>query len=366
MNVPYGVSGLSRVLHAERVSGGPGGDNGAVRRFRCIGTVLALTVFFACGNPAAAATLANHMDYPAEGFALWCQDSQQQWVEHKLAGHLEMEQKVSVPLPEEPCFFLEVDMGDYLLSFPIKQELEADDLLDMGCMPDPALEVYRNNEPLFITDGGEKDRNLARDPDRNPPETVAIGGLLETFRGGMSEAECLAYGIPLRREVYNDSQSFSIKTSLSSAGAIWQGIISRYKDAETEIIGLSLTTPLSRQTLETLFAELAAKGYRHTVLGDNGPEYLEEPLLSTDLAVRGKAVGELLAQLKAPNADLFDAHFEPGTPECREEAGEEAPSATAQAAGTEGSCRDLSADIRIAPGSDVIELFLQEGKTPAE
>lgn len=365
MNVLYSVSGLSRAPNVERASGGPG-DNGAVRwRFRWTGALLALTVFLACGSPAEAATIANHMDYPAEGFALWCQDSQQQWVERKLAGHLDMEQKVSAPLPEEPCFFLEVDMGDYLLSFPIKQELQSDDLLDMGCMPDPALEVYRNNEPLFITDGGEKDRNLARDPDRNPPETIVIGGLLETFRGGMTEAECLAYGIPLRREMYNDSQSFSIKTSLSSSGAIWQGVISRYKDAETEIIGLSLTTPLNRQTLENLFAELAAGGYRHTVLGDNGPVYSAEPLLSTDFAVRTKAVGELLTQLKDPNADLFDAHFEPATPECREQAAEEASSAEAQAI-KKKPCRELSADIRIAPGSDSIELFLQEGEEPAE
>ena len=60
-----------------------------------------------------------------------------------------MEQKAAVTLPEDPCFFLEADMGDYLLSFPIKQELQGEDLLDTSCMPDPTLEVYRKAEPLF-------------------------------------------------------------------------------------------------------------------------------------------------------------------------------------------------------------------------
>lgn len=95
------------------------------------------------GTAASAATIANHMDYPVEGFSLWCQDPQQQWIERKLTGHLDMEQQAAVTLPEDPCFFLEADMGDYLLSFPIKQELQGEDLLDTSCMPDPTLEVYR-------------------------------------------------------------------------------------------------------------------------------------------------------------------------------------------------------------------------------
>ena len=90
------------------------------------------------------------MDYPVEGFSLWCQDPQQQWIERKLTGHLDMEQQAAVTLPEAPCFFLEADMGDYLLSFPIKQELQGEDLLDTSCMPDPTLEVYRKAEPLLI------------------------------------------------------------------------------------------------------------------------------------------------------------------------------------------------------------------------
>ena len=155
-------------------------------------------------------------------------------------------------------------MGDYLLSFPIKQELQGEDLLDTSCMPDPTLEVYRKAEPLFIADGEEKDRDLERDPDRNPPEVVPIGRLLDTFKGGMSEQECLMYGIPLRRESYNDSQNFSIKTAMVSDGVVWHGIISLYKDAETNIIGLSLTTPLSEGALEKLFSARCPAGHTNT------------------------------------------------------------------------------------------------------
>ena len=129
----------------------------------------------------------------------------------------------------------------------------------------------RKAEPLFIADGEEKDRDLERDPDRNPPEVVPIGRLLDTFKGGMSEQECLMYGIPLRRESYNDSQNFSIKTAMVSDGVVWHGIISLYKDAETNIIGLSLTTPLSEGALEKLFSALSGRAYKHVALGDDGP-----------------------------------------------------------------------------------------------
>lgn len=61
------------------------------------------------------------------------------------------------------------------------------------------------------------------------------------------------YGILRCRESYNDSQNFSIKTAMVSDGVVWHGIISLYKDAETNIIGLSLTTPLSEGALEKLF-----------------------------------------------------------------------------------------------------------------
>lgn len=120
-------------------------------------------------------------------------------------------------------------------------------------MPAPTLEVYRKAEPLFIADGEEKDRDLERDPDRNPPEVVPIGRLLDTFKGGMSEQECLMYGIPLRRESYNDSQNFSIKTAMVSDGVVWHGIISLYKDAETNIIGLSDHAAQRRGIGETVF-----------------------------------------------------------------------------------------------------------------
>ena len=208
--------------------------------------------------------------------------------------------------------------------------------------------------------GEEKDRDLERDPDRNPPEVVPIGRLLDTFKGGMSEQECLMYGIPLRRESYNDSQNFSIKTAMVSDGVVWHGIISLYKDAETNIIGLSLTTPLSEGALEKLFSALSGRAYKHVALGDDGPVYMDDPILSPDPAVRKEAIRNMLAQLTVPNADPYDTHFEPDSPECREKDAKKEQN-EAQAA-----CKELSADIRIAPGSDRIELFLQEGEESAE
>ena len=68
----------------------------------------------------------------------------------------------------------------------------------------------------------------------------------------------------------------------------------------------------------------------------------------------------MLAQLTAPNVDPYDTHFEPDSPECREKDAKKEQN-EAQAA-----CKELSADIRIAPGSDRIELFLQEGEESAE
>ena len=358
MNLPY-MPGVRRVSPAGLPCDPGRVESGVRKRFRFI-ALLTLAVFMAGGTAASAATIANHMDYPVEGFSLWCQDPQQHWIERKLTGHLDMEQKAAVTLPEDPCFFLEADMGDYLLSFPIKQELQGEDLLDTSCMPDPTLEVYRKAEPLFIADGYEKDRDLERDPDRNPPEVVPIGRLLDTFKGGMSEQECLMYGIPLRRESYNDSQNFSIKTAMVSDGVVWHGIISLYKDAETNIIGLSLTTPLSEGALEKLFSALSGRAYKHVALGDDGPVYMDDPILSPDPAVRKEAIRNMLAQLTVPNADPYDTHFEPDSPECREKDAKKEQN-EAQAA-----CKELSADIRIAPGSDRIELFLQEGEESAE
>ena len=148
MNLPY-MPGVRRVSPAGLPCDPGRVESGVRKRFRFI-ALLTLAVFMAGGTAASAATIANHMDYPVEGFSLWCQDPQQHWIERKLTGHLDMEQKAAVTLPEDPCFFLEADMGDYLLSFPIKQELQGEDLLDTSCMPDPTLEVYRKAEPLFI------------------------------------------------------------------------------------------------------------------------------------------------------------------------------------------------------------------------
>jgi len=95
-------------------------------------------------------------------------------------------------------------------------------------------------------------------------------------------------------------------------------------------------------------------------LGDDGPVYMDDPILSPDPAVRKEAIRNMLAQLTAPNADPYDTHFEPDSPECREKDAKKEQN-EAQAA-----CKELSADIRIAPGSDRIELFLQEGEESAE
>ena len=132
MDLPY-MPGARRVSPAGFPCAPGRVENGVRKRFRLI-ALLTLAVFMAGGTAASAATIANHMDYPVEGFSLWCQDPQQQWIERKLTGHLDMEQQAAVTLPEAPCFFLEADMGDYLLSFPIKQELQAEDLLDTSCM----------------------------------------------------------------------------------------------------------------------------------------------------------------------------------------------------------------------------------------
>lgn len=362
MNLPH-IPGVRRVSPADFACDPGRKESGVRKRFRFVEALFTLAVFMAGGNAASAATIANHMDYPVEGFSLWCQDPQQHWIERKLTGHLDMEQQAAITLPEDPCFFLEADMGDYLLSFPIKQELQPDDLLDTSCMPDPTLEVYRKAEPLFIADGEEKDRGLERDPDRNPPETVSIGRLLDTFKGGMSEQECLMYGIPLRRESYNDSQNVSIKTALVSDGVVWHGVISLYKDAETNMIGLSLATSLSEGSLEKLFSALSERAYKHAALGDDGPVYMDDPILSPDPAVRKEAIRNMLAQLAAPNADPYDTHFEPDSPECREKDAKEEKKTPD---GAQSVCKELSADIRIAPGSDRIELFLQEGEESAE
>ena len=73
-----------------------------------------------------------------------------------------------------------------------------------------------------------------------------------------------------------------------------------------------------------------------------------------------KPSGTCLPSLTVPNADPYDTHFEPDSPECREKDAKKEQN-EAQAA-----CKELSADIRIAPGSDRIELFLQEGEESAE
>ena len=301
MNLPY-MPGVRRVSPAGLPCDPGRVESGVRKRFRFI-ALLTLAVFMAGGDRGVRRDdcqpygLSRRRLFPLVSGPPTALDRAEA---HRASGHGAESRRHAA---EDPCFFLEADMGDYLLSFPIKQELQGEDLLDTSCMPDPTLEVYRKAEPLFIADGEEKDRDLERDPDRNPPEVVPIGRLLDTFKGGMSEQECLMYGIPLRRESYNDSQNFSIKTAMVSDGVVWHGIISLYKDAETNIIGLSLTTPLSEGALEKLFSALSGRAYKHVALGDDGPVYMDDPILSPDPAVRKEAIRNMLAQLTVPNAD---------------------------------------------------------------
>ena len=97
MDLPY-MPGARRVSPAGFPCAPGRVENGVRKRFRLI-ALLTLAVFMAGGTAASAATIANHMDYPVEGFSLWCQDPQQQWIERKLTGHLDSKPPSRCPNP---------------------------------------------------------------------------------------------------------------------------------------------------------------------------------------------------------------------------------------------------------------------------
>ena len=84
MNLPY-MPGVRRVSPAGLPCDPGRVESGVRKRFRFI-ALLTLAVFMAGGTAASAATIANHMDYPVEGFSLWCQDPQQHWIERNSPG----------------------------------------------------------------------------------------------------------------------------------------------------------------------------------------------------------------------------------------------------------------------------------------
>ena len=69
MNLPY-MPGVRRVSPAGLPCDPGRVESGVRKRFRFI-ALLTLAVFMAGGTAASAATIANHMDYPVEGFSLW-------------------------------------------------------------------------------------------------------------------------------------------------------------------------------------------------------------------------------------------------------------------------------------------------------
>ena len=88
MNLPY-MPGVRRVSPAGLPCDPGRVESGVRKRFRFI-ALLTLAVFMAGGTAASAATIANHMDYPVEGFSLWCQDPQQHLDRaeaHRASGH---------------------------------------------------------------------------------------------------------------------------------------------------------------------------------------------------------------------------------------------------------------------------------------
>lgn len=293
--------------------------------------------------PAQAAMLSNHLEYPVNAVSLWCKDKDS-WKELPLTGPLEPEQQTAVTLPATPCAFIEAGTETFILSFALPQPLEAEDTLDLGYTPrygDTYLEVVRNGKPLFSSTGSEKDRNLARDPDRNPPAPIAIGGLLDTFKIGMTEAECLKLGMPLRKV---DDEDFTLKTALLSEGVTWHGTLSLW-EGKLSVVGL--VAPLSASTLEQLFSEMSGKRYRHVEETENGLSILEDTLLSPQPETRREAVQALLGQLAAADAEPYEASFQPLYDfECR------GANAT--------KCKEMMVQMRIAPGNNRIELVLQE------
>lgn len=301
--------------------------------------VLALALLLA-GRPAftRAATLANHMD-AWESASLWCQDQHQQWVEHKLSGPLDPEQQVTASLPSAPCFFLEVGLKESLLNFPIPQELRQDDALEVNYSPygDLSLDVSRHGEALFSTEGTEKDRGLARDPDRNPPDPLEVGPLLAVLRMDLPKAEGSALGLPYRTV----DESFELRTALVSEGVVWKGSLYFYED---KLSVAALSASLTESTLEKVYAELASQGYRHAEEKEEAVSFTDDPALDTQPAVRQEAVQKLLADLAAPEAEPYEVMFLPCALQKEGDEAQRNPT--------------MQVQLRIAPGTEHIELTL--------
>ena len=80
-------------------------ESGVRKRFRFI-ALLTLAVFMAGGLRRPPRRLPTIWTILSKAFPLVSGTPQQHWIERKLTGHLDMEQKAAVTLPEDPCFFL--------------------------------------------------------------------------------------------------------------------------------------------------------------------------------------------------------------------------------------------------------------------
>lgn len=294
---------------------------------------------------AKAATLANHMD-AWESASLWCQDQRQQWAEHRLSGPLDPEQQVGFTLPSEPCFFLEVGLKKTLLSFAIPQELRDGDALEVNYSPygDLSLDVSRQGEPLFSAEGTEKDRGLARDPDRNPPDPVEAGPLLTLLGMDLPKTRGLTLGLPY----LTVDETLEVRTALLSDGVLWKGSLYFYED---KLSIAALTASLTLDSLEKWYAELASQGYRHSEENEESLSLTEDPALSSDATVRKAALEKLLSDLAAPEAEPYEVMFLP-SPD-----GKEPPAADKET---------MQIQMRIAPGTSRIEITLSSYEAAAE
>lgn len=294
---------------------------------------------------AEAATLVNHMD-AWESVSLWCQDPRQQWVEHTLSGPLDPDQQVAFALPSEPCFFLEIGLKKSLLNFSIPQELRDGDALEVNYSPygDLSLDVSRQGEPLFSAEGTEKDRGLARDPDRHPPDPVETGPLLTVLRMGLPKAQGLALGLPC----LTVDESLEVRTALLSDGVIWKGSLYFYEDT---LSIAALTTPLTMDSLEKWYSELAAQGYRHAEESEEAISFTDDPALSPDATARKAALEKLLADLAAPEAEPYEVMFLP---------------ADGKEPATQDGKETMQVQMRIAPGTSRIEITLNSYEAAEE
>ena len=307
----------------------------------------AVGLLFLAGRAAfaEAATLANHMD-AWESASLWCQDERQQWAEHRLSGPLDPDQQIGFTLPAEPCFFLEVGLKKTLLSFAIPQELREADALEVNYSPygDLSLDVSRRGEPLFSAEGTEKDRGLARDPDRNPPEPVEAGPLLTLLRMDLPKAEALALGLPY----LTVDESLEVRAALLSEGVLWKGSLYFYED---RLSIAALTASLTVDSLKKWYAELVSHGYRHAQENEESLSFTDDPALSPDATVRKAALEKQLGDLAAPEAEPYEVMFLPSAD------GEEIP-----ADGKE----TMQIQMRIAPGTSRIEITLSSYEAAEE